>query len=94
MAASVGEIERIINSRVSLTTNSNIRYEGKIIHIAKEEKKITVQDVKQFGTEGRNAEIGAPEIPALPDDKSFPFVEFAIGMIKALKIIEHSPESF
>ncbi len=85
----------ILNSKVSLVTNSNIRYEGTAIHIAQEEKKITLQAVKQFGTEGRNAEIGAPEIPAPPDEQnSFPYVEFAITMIKQLKVIEKAPEAF
>ena len=63
-------INRIMNSKVSLITNSNIRYEGVMIKIKGVEKKLTLQDVKIMGTEGRNELEGQPEKPAPPEDKN------------------------
>lgn len=83
------DITRIIDSKVSLITNSNIWYEGVLIKIKGTEMKLTLQDVKIMGTEGRNQEIGQPEKPAPPPEKNhFSQVEFSIDMIKQLKIVE------
>ena len=75
------DIEGILNKRVSVTTNSNIRYEGVLIEVKKEEKKITLKEVESFGTEGRNKEIGKAEMPAPEEKKVYPLVEFKITMV-------------
>jgi len=52
--------------------------------------------VKQFGTEGRNEEVGGIEIVPPSEEKNhYPYVEFAITMIKQLKVVEpEKPEEF
>ena len=60
-----------------------------MIKIRGKEKKLTLEDVKIRGTEGRNAVIGEPEKPAPPGDKNFfKQVEFSIDMIKEMTITE------
>lgn len=77
----LGDMASILNQKVSLITNSNIRYEGVLIYINSQEMKLTLQNVTQYGTEGRNEAQGKPEIPAQPEQNSFPFVEFSMSMI-------------
>jgi hypothetical protein len=48
--------------------------------------------VKQLGTEGRNAEIGKSEVLPPAEMKVFPFVEFAVKLIKNITSNELIPE--
>lgn len=83
------EIAKILNKKVDLITNSNIRYEGVLIQIKTQDKRLLLKDVKSFGTEGRNNGINEVPTPA-PDDPNnlYAFVEFQIPMIKELYIVD------
>jgi protein LSM14 len=81
----IDNISKILNKKVDLITNSNIRYEGVLIQIKTQDQRLLLKDVKSFGTEGRNG--GINEVPTPPADDPhnlYAFVEFQIPMIKEL----------
>lgn len=92
----VGELSKILNKKVDLITNSNIRYEGILIQIKTQDQRLLLKDVKSFGTEGRNNGINEVPTPAPNDPNNlYAFVEFQIPMIKELYLAEkpgHVPE--
>eukprot|EP00913_Durusdinium_trenchii_P032242 g30187.t1 len=61
---------RYIGSKISLISNSNIRYEGILYTINTQESTIALQSVRSFGTEGRKV----PEIP--PSSEIYDFIIF------------------
>lgn len=85
----VGELSKILNKKVDLITNSNIRYEGILIQIKTQDQRLLLKDVKSFGTEGRNNGINEVPTPAPNDPNNlYAFVEFQIPMIKELYLAE------
>lgn len=78
----------MIGKEVSIITNSNIRYEGSLISIDGTTQKLTVKSVKQFGTEGRNAKEGKQEYTPPNLDTIYPCVEFTLGLVKSIAMIE------
>ena len=85
----IDEITKILNKKVDLITNSNIRYEGVLIQIKTQDKRLLLKDVKSFGTEGRNGGINEVPTPAADDPNNlYSFVEFQIPMIKGLYVVE------
>lgn len=76
---------KILDKKVDLITNSNIRYEGVLIKIKTEDQRLLLKDVKSYGTEGRNNGVNEVPTPS-PDDPNnlYAFVEFQIPMIKEL----------
>jgi len=71
-----------IGSKISLVSNSEIRYEGILYTINTQESTIALQSVKTFGTEGRKV----PEIP--PSSEIYDFIIFRGQDIKDLTVLE------
>jgi len=71
-----------IGSKISLISNSEIRYEGILYTINTQESTIALQSVKTFGTEGRKM----PEIP--PSSEVYDFIIFRGQDIKDLSVLE------
>lgn len=71
-----------IGSKISLISNSEIRYEGILYTINTQESTIALQSVKTFGTEGRKM----PEIP--PSSEIYDFIIFRGQDIKDLTVLE------
>lgn len=85
----IDDISKILNNKVDLITNSNIRYEGVLIQIKTEDKRLLLQNVKSFGTEGRNNGVNEVPTPAADDPNNlYSYVEFQIPMIKELYIVD------
>ena len=79
------EFNKILNKKVDLITNSNIRYEGELIKIKQEDRRLILKDVKSFGTEGRNNGINEIPVPLHDDPNNiYALVEFQIPMIREL----------
>jgi len=71
-----------IGSKISLVSNSDIRYEGILYTINTQESTIALQSVRCCGTEGRKI----PEIP--PSSEIYDFIIFRGQDIKDLTVLE------
>merc|ERR1740138_387493 len=75
-----------IGSKISLITTSDIRYEGILYTLNREESTIAVQNVRSFGTEGRRV----PEVPM--SNEIYDFIIFRGKDLKDLTVLQGAPE--
>lgn len=75
-----------IGSKISLITTSDIRYEGILYTLNREESTIAVQNVRSFGTEGRRF----PEVPM--SNEIYDFIIFRGKDLKDLTVLQGAPE--
>jgi protein LSM14 len=79
--------EQFIGNKITLISQSDIRYEGVLSGIDPEKSTVTLKDVRSFGTETR-----APQRPIPPSEKVFSYIIFRAADIKDLSVHEKGPE--
>ncbi|KAK9369615.1 Scd6-like Sm domain-containing protein [Lipomyces kononenkoae] len=82
-------MSQYIGSRISLFSNSDIRYVGVLHEIDADASTLTLKNVRSFGTEGRKRNV-AEEIPAT--DNVYEFIVFRGSEVKDL-VIEEEEEA-
>ncbi|KAK9238185.1 Scd6-like Sm domain-containing protein [Lipomyces kononenkoae] len=82
-------MSQYIGSRISLFSNSDIRYVGVLHEIDADASTLTLKDVRSFGTEGRKHNT-TEEIPA--SDNVYEFIVFRGSEVKDL-VIEEEEEA-
>lgn len=77
----------LIGSRISLISKKNIRYEGTLYLINEADATVALQNVRSYGTEGRESET---EIFVPPQDQVYPHLLFRGCDIKDLHVHENT----
>ena len=75
-----------IGAFISLTSQSNIRYQGVLSSIDSAQATLSLEKVRSFGTEGRCAAAGQPQEEVPGNDSIYDYVVFRAADVLDLRI--------
>lgn len=78
-------MSEFLGARISLISNSDIRYVGTLDQINSEDSTVSLENVRSYGTEGR---IGRPEDEVPPSEQTYEYIVFRGTDVKDLRIEE------
>lgn len=81
-------MSQYIGKTISLISNKGVRYVGLLYNISAEDATVALQSVRSFGTEGRMAEQGQPNLEVLPGTDVYDFVTFRGSDVKDLSVLD------
>eukprot|EP00934_Nitzschia_sp_Nitz4_P009141 Nitzschia sp. Nitz4//scaffold165_size50357//14640//15927//NITZ4_007017-RA/size50357-augustus-gene-0.22-mRNA-1//1//CDS//3329538120//9131//frame0 len=81
----------LLGNPISLISKKNIRYEGILYSIDQANSTVALQNVRSFGTEGREQLEQPPSPFVAPQDAVLPFLTFRGQDIKDLHVHESTP---
>lgn len=81
-------MSQYIGKTISLISNKGVRYVGLLYNISAEDATVALQSVRSFGTEGRMAEQGQPNLEVLPGSDVYDFVTFRGSDVKDLSVLD------
>lgn len=76
--------DKLIGSTVSVLTKKKLRYEGTLVNLDKAKKELHLENISQFGTEGRIG--GTGEIQ--PRKDKIEFAVFSIDLIENFDVLQ------
>lgn len=80
-----------IGALISLTSHSNIRYQGILSNIDATNATLSLEKVRSWGTEGRCKAAGNPQDEVPPNDHVYDFIVFRAADVVDLRIDDLSP---
>lgn len=81
-------MSQYIGKTISLISNKGVRYVGLLYNISAEDATVALQSVRSFGTEGRMAEQGQPNLEVLPGSDVYDYVTFRGSDVKDLSVLD------
>ncbi|KAK0706912.1 Scd6-like Sm domain-containing protein [Lasiosphaeria miniovina] len=82
-------MSKFLGARISLISNSDIRYVGTLHQINSEDSTVSLENVRSFGTEGRKVNPGDE---VAPSDQFYEYIVFRGTDVKDLRV-EEGPSS-
>lgn len=77
-----------IGKTISLISNKGLRYVGILENISAEDATVSLKSVRSFGTEGRMAEQGQPNLEVMPGSDVYEYVVFRGSDVKDLSVLD------
>lgn len=81
-------MSQYIGKTISLISNKGVRYVGLLYNISAEDATVALQSVRSFGTEGRMAQQGQPNLEILPKNDVYAYVTFRGSDVKDLSVLD------
>ncbi|KAK6456030.1 multicopy suppressor of clathrin deficiency [Scheffersomyces xylosifermentans] len=81
-------MSQYIGKTISLISNKGLRYVGLLDNINADDATVALKSVRLFGTEGRMAQAGTPQLEVLPGSDVYDYVVFRGSDVKDLSVLD------
>lgn len=81
-------MSQYIGKTISLISNKGLRYVGLLDNINADDATVALKSVRSFGTEGRMARNGNPNLEVMPGNDVYDYVVFRGSDVKDLSVLD------